>query len=224
MNKISLIVPCYNEEANIKPFYNAIMEIYTGGINDADFELMFVNDGSYDFYKEKNLTGNALSSHGLKLHSELFQLFNVKYYLAPEDKENEIPQFFKDTGEKYLEYKIFQNTEFLPFGSTGNGEHIENVKLGCNTLAADSKFSNDSSIFLSIPYSKFWKAKIDGKQTDTKLAKTAFMELVIPKGNHHIELRYTNTYFLLGIVVTVVAFAVFLVFTVKLKRRINKKL
>ena len=50
------------------------------------------------------------------------------------------------------------------------------------------------------------------------------MELVIPKGNHHIELRYTNTYFLLGIVVTVVAFAVFLVFTVKLKRRINKKL
>ena len=31
MNKISLIVPCYNEEANIKPFYNAIMEIYTGG-------------------------------------------------------------------------------------------------------------------------------------------------------------------------------------------------
>lgn len=112
----------------------------------------------------------------------------------------------------------------MPFGSTGNGEHIENVKLGCNTLAADSKFSNDSSIFLSIPYSKFWKAKIDGKQTDIKLAKTAFMELVIPKGNHHIELRYTNTYFLLGIVVTVVAFAVFLVFTVKLKRRINKKL
>ena len=49
MNKISLIVPCYNEEANIKPFYNAIMEIYTGGgINDADLELMFVNDGSKD--------------------------------------------------------------------------------------------------------------------------------------------------------------------------------
>ena len=49
MNKISLIVPCYNEEANIKPFYNAIMEIYTGGgINDADFELLFVNDGSKD--------------------------------------------------------------------------------------------------------------------------------------------------------------------------------
>lgn len=49
MNKISLIVPCYNEEANILPFYNAISEIFMGGgINDAGFELMFVNDGSKD--------------------------------------------------------------------------------------------------------------------------------------------------------------------------------
>lgn len=30
-NKISLIVPCYNEEANIEPFYNAILELFTGG-------------------------------------------------------------------------------------------------------------------------------------------------------------------------------------------------
>ena len=112
----------------------------------------------------------------------------------------------------------------MPFGSASNGEHLENVKIDCNSLAAEANFSNDSSVFLSIPYSKFWKAKIDGSKTEIKLAKTAFMELVIPKGNHHIELRYTNTYFLLGIVVTVVAFAVFLVFTVKLKRRINKKL
>lgn len=48
MNKISLIVPCYNEEANIKPFYNAITELFSKEINDADFELLFVNDGSKD--------------------------------------------------------------------------------------------------------------------------------------------------------------------------------
>ncbi len=186
-----------------------------------------INNGLlYDFYKEKKLTGNALSSHGLELHSELFKLFNVKYYLVPENKENEIPQFFKDTEKKYLDYKIYQNTEFLPFGSTENGEHIENVKLDCNTLAADSDFSNDSSIFLSIPYSKFWKAKIDGNKTEIKLAKTALMELAIPKGNHHIELRYTNTYFILGIIATIVAFAIFgflVIFKAINKHCYNKK-
>ena len=47
MNKISLIVPCYNEEQNIVPFYTAIIETFNG-LKDADFELMFVNDGSKD--------------------------------------------------------------------------------------------------------------------------------------------------------------------------------
>lgn len=52
MNKISLIVPCFNEEANIKPFYNTIYKLFTGEGNsdlaDSDFELLFVNDGSKD--------------------------------------------------------------------------------------------------------------------------------------------------------------------------------
>lgn len=53
-NKISLIVPCYNEEANIEPFYNAILELFTGGgIQNASFELLFINDGSKDKTVEK---------------------------------------------------------------------------------------------------------------------------------------------------------------------------
>lgn len=52
MNKISLIVPCYNEETNIKPFYNEILKLFNDSdknqMDDADFELYFVNDGSKD--------------------------------------------------------------------------------------------------------------------------------------------------------------------------------
>ncbi len=182
------------------------------GIKGTTYYWSIINSKLYDFYKEQNLQkATALETDGLENNQEMFSIFNVKYYLVPENKENEIPQFFKDTGKKYLEYKIYQNTEFLPFGSTENGEQIENVKLGCNSLAAEANFSNDNSVFLSIPYSKFWKAKIDGSKTEIKLAKTAFMELSIPKGNHHIELSYSNTYFSLGIVVTIAAFFVFLI-------------
>ncbi len=52
MDKISLIVPCYNEESNIEPFHSAIVETFKS-ITDADFELMFVNDGSKDKTLEK---------------------------------------------------------------------------------------------------------------------------------------------------------------------------
>ncbi len=46
MDKISLVVPCFNEQDNIEPFYNAILKVF----NDipATLELMFVDDGSSD--------------------------------------------------------------------------------------------------------------------------------------------------------------------------------
>ncbi|SJZ65621.1 glycosyltransferase family 2 protein [Treponema porcinum] len=48
MDRISLIVPCFNEEANIEPFYNAVLDVFKNTSNETDFELMFVNDGSKD--------------------------------------------------------------------------------------------------------------------------------------------------------------------------------
>ena len=44
--KLSLVVPCYNEEKNIPLFYNAVRQDFTG--SGIDYELVFVNDGSSD--------------------------------------------------------------------------------------------------------------------------------------------------------------------------------
>ena len=53
--KLSVIVPCYNEESNIIPFFKEI-ELVKGKLqNDADLELIFVNDGSSDNTYEKIL-------------------------------------------------------------------------------------------------------------------------------------------------------------------------
>lgn len=46
MNKISIIVPVYNEEEAIKIFYDKITEV--SAKIEADFEYIFVNDGSKD--------------------------------------------------------------------------------------------------------------------------------------------------------------------------------
>ena len=51
MSKVSLIVPCYNEEKNVNPFYEAIVQTFDSlkqVESEVDFELMFVNDGSKD--------------------------------------------------------------------------------------------------------------------------------------------------------------------------------
>lgn len=47
MKKISLVVPCYNEEEVINKFYEEIEKVKTK-ITEADFEIVFVDDGSTD--------------------------------------------------------------------------------------------------------------------------------------------------------------------------------
>ena len=62
--KLSLVVPCYNEAENIRPFQEAAIEAFKGC--GYDFEIIFVDDGSKD-----------ATLHNLKkLHSE--QLCPVK--------------------------------------------------------------------------------------------------------------------------------------------------
>lgn len=43
---LSLVVPCYNEEQNVRPFYDKVIE-ELGAFAD-DMEIVFVNDGSRD--------------------------------------------------------------------------------------------------------------------------------------------------------------------------------
>lgn len=47
MDKISLVVPCFNEQDNIFPFYEAVLNVFQE-ISAATFELVFVDDGSSD--------------------------------------------------------------------------------------------------------------------------------------------------------------------------------
>ena len=44
--KLSLVVPCYNEEANVKPFFDEVNKVFENKVED--FEFVFVNDGSKD--------------------------------------------------------------------------------------------------------------------------------------------------------------------------------
>lgn len=44
--KLSLVVPCYNEEQNVSLFYNAVKNDFSSA--GFDYEIVFVNDGSKD--------------------------------------------------------------------------------------------------------------------------------------------------------------------------------
>ncbi len=47
MGKISVVVPCYNEEESLPYFYDEICKV-AEKLNNLDFEFLFINDGSKD--------------------------------------------------------------------------------------------------------------------------------------------------------------------------------
>lgn len=49
--KLSLVVPCYNEQDNVELFYEETLKAFKG--KDFDYEFVFVNDGSRDKTLEK---------------------------------------------------------------------------------------------------------------------------------------------------------------------------
>lgn len=44
--KLSLIIPCYNEEGNVQPMYEKVVSTFSGKVDS--YEFVFVNDGSSD--------------------------------------------------------------------------------------------------------------------------------------------------------------------------------
>lgn len=48
MKKIAIVVPCYNEQEAIPYFYEEVKKVSSSMENKAEFEFLFVNDGSKD--------------------------------------------------------------------------------------------------------------------------------------------------------------------------------
>ena len=46
--KISILIPCYNEEENVKPMIEAIVHLFEGELSAYDYELVFIDNDSND--------------------------------------------------------------------------------------------------------------------------------------------------------------------------------
>ena len=52
MKKISIVVPCYNEEENVLPLSNEIRKIFHEQLKDYQYEIIFIDNDSRDGTRE----------------------------------------------------------------------------------------------------------------------------------------------------------------------------
>ena len=52
MKKISVMIPCYNEEENVEPISKAIIEVFKTQLSNYDYEILFIDNDSQDKTRE----------------------------------------------------------------------------------------------------------------------------------------------------------------------------
>jgi len=88
-----------------------------------------------------------------------------------------------------------------------------NVNFGVNRVSGSVDFSADKLLLISIPYSKGWRAFVDGKETEVLRGNIMNLALPVEKGKHQIELVYETPLLKTGFfisVFTIVNFSVFM--------------
>ncbi|MGN1339183.1 MAG: glycosyltransferase family 2 protein [Oscillospiraceae bacterium] len=81
MKKISILIPCYNEEENVVPISKAIIEQFENYLPQYDFEIVFIDNDSKDNTRAL-LTGLCANNKKIKaiFNAKNFGQFNSPYY------------------------------------------------------------------------------------------------------------------------------------------------
>lgn len=82
MKKVSIMIPCYNEEENVEPMEQAIRELFEGGeLSDYDYELLFIDNDSKDTTRVKLRKLCNQNKHVKAIfNAKNFGQFNSPYY------------------------------------------------------------------------------------------------------------------------------------------------
>ncbi|TCP63842.1 YfhO family protein [Baia soyae] len=77
-------------------------------------------------------------------------------------------------------------------------QSLQNVSFDSTHVKGDINAAKDGILYLSIPYSKGWKAKVDGKEVETMKVNSTFVGVPVTKGEHKVELSYFTPNLLMG--------------------------
>ena len=89
-------------------------------------------------------------------------------------------------------------------------EHLEDLVLGVNKVTGKITVSEDKYLLFSIPYSKGWKAYVDGEECAVLKANEHYIAVKVEEGSHEIVLQYMTPGLKVGTAVTLLSLAAYL--------------
>ena len=100
---------------------------------------------------------------------------------------------------------------------------LEHVETGVDVVRGTVSADQPKLMCLTIPYSEGWKAFMDGAEVPVLTANGRYLGLVIPAGQHRVELRYHTPWLTAGALVSLAGILVFAGMGLLHRRRGQKK-
>ena len=195
--------------------------IYLGGISydngrNKNSLLMLTNPTQY-LRQEADVRTYNESSLTLKDFSGGGTVVKVRAGISPSAQNALASLGFFDSGENYFEITFglkgtytFETFETLAIDYTDFEERVDRLKSGSlyetefftNGVRFRAETEKERLLCLSIPYSKGWHAKIDGKDAPLSNTQVCLTGMMIPPGEHKVELRYSTPYLKLGMLLS----------------------
>ena len=217
-----------DEEENIKLDFETESkgELYLV-INNVKFNPKKIDNSSYKVavtygkISNKESVNDRISSYYMEKNNFVINLGQVQ------DDNNKIElKFTHDKGKlSYDDIKLYviKNSSYEEQIEKLKETKFENMKIDGNNISG--KINNDKNgiLQLSIPYSEGWKVFVDGKEQELLNVNTAFIGVELDAGEHNVEFKYTTPGLNLGIIISIIGFALFIGIIIYERKRIKNE-
>lgn len=128
----------------------------------------------------------------------------VKWYIFPANKEDEYAKKFNAYGivKKYADENrvVFYDTKAYDMVFYSDGEKINstNYRVTTNTIELNVDNRQSDIVVFNYLYNSFFKCYVDGKEAELKPVDKIHFSVSVPEGKHHIMVRYSDPYLLIG--------------------------
>lgn len=171
-------------------------------VGDDKFTVEYYEEKTSFDIRNKNIVGGLYFNKG--------DIFKVKVDIGSEDKDSFLFRVFMLDEDNFV--KGFENV--MANGAKNVNNHKEKVSFDIE--------SDSGEILTSIPYNEGWKAYVNGKAAKIDDFYGSFLKIKGISGQNHVELKYTPSGFLIGLLVSLLM-ATVLAFTNKEKLKNIRK-
>ncbi|MBO0439980.1 YfhO family protein [Candidatus Enterococcus ikei] len=132
------------------------------------------------------------------------QLFNLGYFKKDEVVQIEF-ESEKEVGEQKIELKTLQQEVFDSFITKQKTQAIQLDQAVSGTLKGEVTVtdSENSLLYLAVPYDKNWRITVDGKKVKATSVLGNFTGIELTSGKHHITMHYQQRNFIVGFLISI---------------------